>query len=953
MPKSRRRQSITKRIPWSWKRKRRKLRIFFVLIFFVVAVFGFFVIRGKWFATGESDAKKVIPQLYTQSLEVSLGNKKLTVTPMAGNPVKVIQKDVRYIYEGAYKNTDVIQTNYPYKIKEELIFYGKGHPLEFRYKIGNIENFIVEKDQEGNIIFYDKQKAKNQTELSRIFTIPAPFIEDKITKRSFSAVKSEIKGDLLIITIDPSWMDKATYPVILDPTIEINVLNVYSHPSYGEDWIVEFTTKGKADLRIIPQDQATIDDDEFKSLSCDGEIREPQILPRDVIYYQNWECSGIGKVVHKTLKAGHHTLKFEFSGLEGYAEDYAYNNPGSRAKTVTFLAGQYGGGGTTGQNGQASQSFSDFSFELVESGVVVKSAFIIFEAQLNGLTDGGNAAGHVLAFDAGSNVNAWTGTNKVSQDQSATVLQYQDTTGSMYVRLLFDVTAESELTAYAGRGASLSFQLGYWINNATAGYINSAKAKLMLTYTYDDASNSITNTVIYPLSSDASTDVGSRQSAAPTSTCTKNSTCPLFNYNMNIAEFSQKLSQWFELGTYNDGNSSTDVVNSVNIQLNDTDSGNFILEATQGSGQGNWSEGWWSEVLGFSENTSQQLEYYFTTGASGINYITGGEVLETYTASASASTKTRTVSFPIGVVSNGSTVAQQSASTTVYFAETGVTIKSAWFRIIVSGNDATGARSLTVSSKVGNNAQSGNLVYAFDAPAIVITESYKINHVIASGSYAPGSDYDELDNATATSGKTVTLYTTANNTAVRGVSAELMITYTYTGESYGYLSSHQLFAGQSATDGNDTSETLTTANSVLPESTENKTIRAAALRSSFAVSDSGANVGANVWGLDANLAISGPTCSASYDGDANAADAFQEFYKNVTSAMTIYNDRSYSACYADDPDPATAGAKMNGILIYTYQLDLRPPSDETIRIKGNTRIKGGTRLNLEDSQEAI
>jgi hypothetical protein len=192
-----RRRTITKRIPWSWKRKRRKLTIFFVFVFFAIAIVGFFAIRGKWFATGEIDAKKVIPQFYSQSLEVSLGKNKLTVTPMAGNPVKVVKKDVRHIYEGAYENTDVIQSEYPYRIKEELIFYDKGHPLEFRYKLGNAEKFIIEKDEEGNIIFYDREEKEKRGTLSRIFTIPAPFIEDKITKRSFSAVKTEIQGDIL------------------------------------------------------------------------------------------------------------------------------------------------------------------------------------------------------------------------------------------------------------------------------------------------------------------------------------------------------------------------------------------------------------------------------------------------------------------------------------------------------------------------------------------------------------------------------------------------------------------------------------------------------------------------------------------------------------------------------------------------------------------------------------
>jgi hypothetical protein len=758
-------------------------------------------------------------------------------------------------------------------------------------------------------------------------------------------------------------MDKASYPVILDPTIEINVLNVYSHPSQGEDWTVEFTTKGKADLRIIPQDQATIDDDEFISLSCDGEIREPQILSGDVIYYQNWECSGIGKVVHKTLKAGHHTLKFEFSGVDGYAEDFAYNNPGTRARTVTFFAGQYSGTGAAGQNGAASQSFSSFDIELAESGVSIKNAFIILEAQLNGLGDYGNTSGHELSFDTDTCPSPCTaddwGADDVVDDQSNIVLQYTDVTGSHYVRLLFDVSSEPELAAYTGAGGNgnyLTAQLGYWFDAATtdANYINSVKAKLVITYTYDDTSNSVTNTVVYPLESNTGTDQGSIRGAATVDNadCVVNSTCPLFNYNMDISGLSQKLSQWFEVGGSGDNAGARDERHYVNIQGDNASSSLFVLEAAQGSVQGNWAEGWYSGVSGFAENTAQQLEHYHYTGTNTDDlFLIGGEVIETYTASASAST-TRTVSFPIGIVSNGSTTGVQSTSTAVYFAETGVTIKRAWFRIIAAGNDTSGSYTLTVSSKVGDNAQSGNLAYYFDAGGTIVTEAFKINHVIASGSYAVGSDYDELDNATATSGKTVTLYTTASNASVRGVSAELMITYTYTDESYGYLSSHQLYAGQSATAGNDTSETLTTAASVLPESTENKTIRAAALRASYSVSCSTSTdaMSSAVVNVDADLS----SCANAFDGDSDAANAFFEFYKNVASEMNIYNGRTYSACYTNDgASTANDGAKMNGILIYTYQLDLQPPSDETIRIKGSTRIKGGARLNLEDTGEKL
>jgi len=100
------------------------------------------------------------------------------------------------------------------------------------------------------------------------------------------------------------------------------IINLHSHPQQGENWIVSFETYGTADLKIIPTDQATIEDDEFVALYCGEEERKPQILDNDVIYYPNWQCSQKVQVIHYTKKAGKHTLKFVF----GNSEFFAYNS---------------------------------------------------------------------------------------------------------------------------------------------------------------------------------------------------------------------------------------------------------------------------------------------------------------------------------------------------------------------------------------------------------------------------------------------------------------------------------------------------------------------------------------------------------------------------------------------------------------------------------------------------
>ncbi|MFH1354515.1 MAG: hypothetical protein ABIH36_04535 [bacterium] len=117
---------------------------------------------------------------------------------------------------------------------------------------------------------------------------------------------------------------------------DLNILNIYSHPRTGDDWDVYFTTQGQDDLTVTPADQNTINHMDFTYLGCspsatnleealsatDYQEMPPQILANDVIYYPNWSCSGVGKLVHRVNVGGKHTLEFNFNG----EIDYAYNS---------------------------------------------------------------------------------------------------------------------------------------------------------------------------------------------------------------------------------------------------------------------------------------------------------------------------------------------------------------------------------------------------------------------------------------------------------------------------------------------------------------------------------------------------------------------------------------------------------------------------------------------------
>lgn len=232
------------------------------------------------------------------------------------------EKKIRYA--DTYTQADVVETIQGSGIKEEIILKAPGHPAEFQHVV-NAADFLASKDEQGNLNFYRPERNADggADELKRLFTIPAPFMIDAAGERSSTAdVEMNLKDNLLTIKPSAAWLGSHKYPVILDPSVELAVLNVHSHPLQGENWGVSFTTLGIADLIISPNDQTTIDDDEFISLTCDGEARQPAIRAGDVIFYPDWSCAGTGKIVHKTLTAGDHTLKFQF----GDEIAYAYNN---------------------------------------------------------------------------------------------------------------------------------------------------------------------------------------------------------------------------------------------------------------------------------------------------------------------------------------------------------------------------------------------------------------------------------------------------------------------------------------------------------------------------------------------------------------------------------------------------------------------------------------------------
>ncbi|MDA3840399.1 MAG: fibronectin type III domain-containing protein [Patescibacteria group bacterium] len=601
-----------------------------------------------------------------------------------------------------------------------------------------------------------------------------------------------------------------------------------------------------------------------------------------------------------------------------------------KAKTVTYFAGINYGNGSTGDNSDTDNTFSTFNFLLGESDVEIKNAYIIFEAQFEAYTNNaGNYSGYNLAFDTcvePCTADAFSGTNRILKDEN-TVLVY-DETESNQIRLLYDVTSETQLAAYAGASANMEGQIGYRIERGGASNsISYASAKLVVTYVYDDSvTSNVTNTVYYPLDSDVAGHSGTRLSSQANG-CTLNTDCPTFSYQMDIPEYGSSISDWFVGQIVNDHNNSTksdDIDFDVNIETYNINSATVIHEVANAGSQSKPLSYYFGSVPGLTPNVAQSLEMHPNSSLAYNYFLMGGEVAMTYISSSTEATKTRTVSFPLGVTNNGASTALSNSSADVYFPENGassgvVTIKDAWVRI-VSSNYVAGGSSVTVSSQVGTNLQSGNYVYNYDPAPVAVNPTFDIYHII------PSSDYAELALANGVTPKTVTVNTTNSSASQAGVSAELMITYIYTDESNGYLSNINLYAGQSSENGNSQSSTSTVARIVAPEIVGTKTMLGGHLEPSYLISDSGGTVtGANA-SLDANISTTTPTCTNTYLTGVDSANAFSRFYKDVSSALLAVNSTQYTACYSNNGvGSGTGGAKMNGILSYTYQYAPPPP----------------------------
>ncbi|MBI5530990.1 MAG: hypothetical protein HY918_05865 [Candidatus Doudnabacteria bacterium] len=231
----------------------------------------------------------------------------------------------RVIFENAFPNTDLEYQLKPDGLKENIILKNSPHPENFSYVL-NLDEYDYKQVSEKEIDIY--KKGKNLNSLFKLFAITAPVMYDSAGQSSDN-LEFKLASNVLTLTPDKDWLtETAVYPVTVDPTITITVLNVHSHPVAGDNWQVDFTTVGMQDLLITPADQDTINDLQFTKLVCGQEDRtaDAQILPDHSIFYSNWQCDDIATVGNLVLKTGNHHLLFQFGQSAEQSAAEAFNS---------------------------------------------------------------------------------------------------------------------------------------------------------------------------------------------------------------------------------------------------------------------------------------------------------------------------------------------------------------------------------------------------------------------------------------------------------------------------------------------------------------------------------------------------------------------------------------------------------------------------------------------------
>ncbi|MBI4154949.1 right-handed parallel beta-helix repeat-containing protein, partial [Candidatus Woesearchaeota archaeon] len=141
-------------------------------------------------------------------------------------PEFITDNEMQIVFKNIQENTDLRYTLSDKNIKEDIVLkqFGKNR---FRFILDNAQGVKVDKKEDGTYKIYDAVNSSMEA------TVLRPFMYDAVNKRSDAVDISLFVEDsnlILDLIANSSWLESASYPVIIDPTFSVvaNSTNAFS-----------------------------------------------------------------------------------------------------------------------------------------------------------------------------------------------------------------------------------------------------------------------------------------------------------------------------------------------------------------------------------------------------------------------------------------------------------------------------------------------------------------------------------------------------------------------------------------------------------------------------------------------------------------------------------------------------------------------------------------------------
>jgi hypothetical protein len=205
--------------------------------------------------------------------------------------------------------------------------------------------------------------------------------------QGFFSLKSDSFKKIIMLIVLFVFLSTCMLPIVVlrgksEDSRDITIINVQSFPQVGGEWIVRFSTVGRADLIITASNGTSWNNTEncsgydlrFLSVGCGNQTLYSTWTGSSVII-ENYSSNNTGYEISRVLTTGTHTLKFQF----GDDVAYAYNDASSWWNTswlyrkklninnknigyqMKIVVGNVSGGNVS-CNGHAKNNFGDIRF---------------------------------------------------------------------------------------------------------------------------------------------------------------------------------------------------------------------------------------------------------------------------------------------------------------------------------------------------------------------------------------------------------------------------------------------------------------------------------------------------------------------------------------------------------------------------------------------------------------